>query len=69
MWKAFQITYTGGSYLATTSTTTVSSTTTQTQQTSFQCYDCSGSNEQQCTTTTSNCPMCTIYRSDNDPSM
>ncbi len=50
-------------------TTATSTTTTTTVQTSFQCYDCSGSNEQQCTTTSSNCPMCTIYRSDNDPSM
>jgi hypothetical protein len=39
------------------------------QQNSFSCYDCSELNEQQCTTTTSNCPMCMVYRNDNDPSV
>jgi hypothetical protein len=53
----------------TTTTTTTTSTTTAptTVQTSFSCYECSGLNEQQCTTTTSNCPTCMIYRNDNDP--
>ncbi len=50
---------------ATTSTTTMKTTI----QTAFSCYECSGSNKQQCTTTMSNCPMCMVYRSDNDPSM
>jgi len=57
------------SMTTTASSTRTTTTTTTTIQTSFQCYECSGSNEQQCTTTMSNCPMCMVYRSDNDPSM
>jgi carbohydrate-binding DOMON domain-containing protein len=58
------------------STTTISATLSSTQttvsttiQSSFACYECLGLNEQQCTTTTLNCPMCMVYRNDNDPGM
>ncbi|CAF0733852.1 unnamed protein product [Adineta ricciae] len=34
---------------------------------SLECYECSGLNEQACTTTASNCPMCMVFRNDNDP--
>lgn len=49
--------------------TTVTTTRTTTAQTSFSCYECSASNEQPCTATMSNCPMCMVYRSDSDPSI
>lgn len=48
--------------------TTTAVTTTTTVQTSFSCYDCSDAGQQTCTAKTSNCPMCMVYRNDQDPS-
>lgn len=52
-----------------TQTTVTTTTITTTIQSSFSCYECLGLNEQQCTTTTLNCPTCMVYRNDNDPGM
>ena len=68
------------SYLATTtgSTTTILSTTTTTamttstamatEQTSSQCYDCSGPDCGREGSSMSNCPKCMVYRNPDDQS-
>ncbi|CAF0885287.1 unnamed protein product [Adineta steineri] len=53
--------------LSSTVTTTLTTTVTTTSKTSFSCYECSGLNEQPCTTTAPNCPMCMVSRNDDDP--
>ncbi len=79
MWKNFQITYIADSYLATTSTATVPSSITTstaaistiatTQQTSFQCYDCSGSDcDKEDSSLRTNCLSCTLSRNPDDQS-
>ncbi|CAF4231837.1 unnamed protein product [Adineta steineri] len=56
---------TGG--IISTSTTTHPTSTTSTQTSSFQCYDCSGSDcGREGSTLSTNCPTCMVYRNPDD---
>ncbi|CAF4082736.1 unnamed protein product [Rotaria sp. Silwood2] len=53
--------------VTTTTTTIITTTTTSPPKTSFQCYECSGSNcGREGSSLSSNCPSCMVYRNPND---
>jgi hypothetical protein len=59
---------TASSTMVTTATMTIGMSTT-TQQTSFQCYDCSGSDcGREGSTLSMSCPTCMVYRNPTDQS-